>query len=125
MVETQIKIRNATLMMTHQFPDAKTAKLAELLAASDRTHPVSLSDAAAKAGLVPPVPGQDPGQQIPPVDARPGDVLVAGDQRFLLLNEGRFLDFANGRLIDADMLPKDLGDRAGYFRLHDPDAFGR
>lgn len=107
-----------------KFPDAKTAKLASLLAASDPTHPVSLTDAAKQSGLVPPVPGQDPGQQVAPSDARPGDVLVTADQRFLVLGEGRFLDFDNGKVIDADMVPKEMGDRGGYFRLHDPAIGG-
>ncbi|MGC7255684.1 hypothetical protein RBA19_21380, partial [Mycobacteroides abscessus subsp. massiliense] len=58
-----------------KFPDAKTAKLAKLLAAADPNHPISLADAAAQSGLTPPVPGQDPGKQIPPADAKPGDFL--------------------------------------------------
>lgn len=45
------------------FPDAKTAKMAKLLAAADPNHPISLADAAAQSRLTPPVPGQDPGKQ--------------------------------------------------------------
>lgn len=106
------------------FPDAKTAKLAQLLAAADPTHPISLADAAAQAGLTPPVPGQDPGHQVAPSDAKPGDVLVAGDKKLLVLGDGKFLDFAAGKLIGADALPQDLGDKAGYFHLNDPAAGG-
>ena len=100
-----------------EFPDAKTAKLAQLLADADPTHPMSLAEAAKQAGLVPPVPGQDPGTQIAPANARPGDVLVAGDRQFMLL--GRFYDLAEYKTIGASELPADLGSRAGFFRLGD------
>ncbi|BBY54080.1 hypothetical protein H7J07_05580 [Mycobacterium koreense] len=102
------------------FPDAKTAKMAQLLSGADPAHPMSLSDAAAKAGLTPPVPGHDPGQQVPPTDARPGDVLVAGDRQFMVLGDGQFYDLSEFKIVGADALPADLGDRGGYFRL--PDA---
>ncbi|MDO3312595.1 Uncharacterised protein [Mycobacteroides abscessus subsp. abscessus] len=105
-----------------KFPDAKTAKLAKLLAAADPNHPISLADAAAQSGLTPPVPGQDPGKQIPPADAKPGDFLVAGDKHFMVLGDGKFYDLAQYRTIDASELPHDMGSRAGYFRLGDPGA---
>lgn len=107
-----------------RFPDAKTAKLAQLLGAANPNNPVALSDAAAQAGLTPPVPGQDPGSQIAPVDAKPGDVLVAGEKSFMVLGDGKFYDLSAYQVVDADMLPKDLGDRAGYFRLGDPGDGG-
>ena len=102
-----------------EFPDAKTAKLAQLLADADPTHPMSLAEAAKAAGLTPPVPGQDPGTQIAPANARPGDVLVAGDRQFMLLGDGRFYDLAEYKTIGASELPADLGSRAGFFRLGD------
>jgi hypothetical protein len=105
-----------------KFPDAKTAKMAQILASADPNHPVSLADAAAQAGLTAPVPGQDPGQQIAPADAKPGDVLVAGDKRYLMLGDGQFYDLNEYKVVSADQLPKDLGNRAGYFRLGDPTA---
>lgn len=101
------------------FPDPKTAKMAEILSRADATHPMSLADAAKAAGLVPPVPGQDPGQQIPPSDAKPGDVMVAGEKKFMLLGDGKFYDLTDYKVVGADELPKDMGDRAGYFRLAD------
>ncbi|WP_083420534.1 hypothetical protein [Mycolicibacterium llatzerense] len=103
------------------FPDAKTAKMAQLLSQADATHPKSLADAAAEAGLKPPVPGQDPGKQINPADAKPGDVLVSGNKNFMLLGDGKFYDLTDYKVVGADELPKDMGDRAGYFRLEDPN----
>ncbi|SIJ93906.1 hypothetical protein [Mycobacteroides abscessus] len=102
------------------FPDAKTAKLASLLAAADPTHPVSLADAAAQAGLTPPVPGQDPGRQVSPAEAKPGDIMVAGDKSYMLLGDGKFYDLTEYKIVGAAELPSQLGDRAGYFRLVDP-----
>ncbi|WP_242616574.1 hypothetical protein [Mycolicibacterium mageritense] len=104
------------------FPDPKTAKMAQLLAAADPTHPKSLADAAAEAGLKPPVPGQDPGQQVPPSDAKPGDVMVAGEKKYMLLGDGKFYDLGEYKVVGADELPKEMGDRAGYFRLQDANA---
>lgn len=105
-----------------KFPDAKTAKLGQLLAGADPNHPLTLSDAAAQAGLVPPVPGQDPGQQVSPAQAKPGDLLVAGDRRYLMLGDGRFYDLDQYKVVAADSLPKDFGTRGGYFHLLDPVA---
>ena len=102
-----------------QFPDAKTAALAKELANGSSTNPVSLADAATKAGLLPPVPGQDPGQQIAPADAKPGDLLTTGDRSYLLLDRDRFLDFSTGKILTAAQLPQEMGSRAGYFHLLD------
>jgi hypothetical protein len=101
------------------FPDAKTAAMAKTLAAADPAHPVSLADAAKQAGLTPPVPGQDPGKQVSPADAKPGDVLVSGDKQYMLLGDGKFLDTSNYQVVGADQMPKDMGGRAGYFHLAD------
>lgn len=106
---------------TH-FPDAKTAKMAKLLAAADPNHPISLADAAAQSGLTPPVPGQDPGKQIPPAEAKPGDFVVAGDKHYMVLGDGKFYDLSQYKNVDASELPHDMGSRAGYFRLGDPGA---
>lgn len=106
------------------FPDAKTAKMAEILAKADPNHPVNLAEAAAKAGLTPPVPGQDPGHQIAPSEAKPGDVLVAAGKQYLLLGDGKFFDLTSFKEIDAKLLPQDMGDQAGYFHLADPSAPG-
>ncbi|WP_124712847.1 hypothetical protein [Mycolicibacterium nivoides] len=106
------------------FPDAKTAKLASLLAAADAAHPMPLAEAAKLAGLTPPVPGQDPGTQVAPAQAKPGDLLVAGDKSYLLLGDGRFYDLAEYKVINADQLPQDAGSRAGYFHLTDPAPGG-
>lgn len=103
------------------FPDAKTAKLAELLAKADPTHPMSLADAAKQAGLTPPVAGQDPGKQVPPADAKPGDVMVADGKNFMLLGDGKFYDLQDYKVIGSSELPQNLGDRAGYFHLADPN----
>ncbi|WP_458317872.1 hypothetical protein [Mycolicibacterium brisbanense] len=103
------------------FPDAKTAKLAQLLSQADPTHPVSLADAAAQAGLTPPVPGQDPGTQVNPAQAKPGDIMVAGDKQFMLLGDGKFYDLTDYKIVGASELPQQLGDRAGYFHLNDPN----
>ena len=102
-----------------QFPDAKTAALAKELSAGAPGAPASLADAATKAGLVPPVPGQDPGQQVAPADAKPGDLLRAGNKDYLVLGNGDFLDFSSGKVLGADTMPKDLGVNGGYFHLHD------
>lgn len=106
------------------FPDAKTAKLASLLAAADPAHPLSLSDAAKMAGLTPPVPGQDPGSQVAPAQAKPGDLLVAGDKSYLLLGDGRFYDLSEYKVVTSDQLPQDMGSRGGYFHLTDPSPSG-
>ncbi|CPR69544.1 hypothetical protein [Mycobacteroides abscessus] len=103
------------------FPDAKTAKLAELLAKADPTHPVSLADAAKAAGLTPPVPGQDPGRQINPAEAKPGDIMVASDKQYMLLGDGKFYDLQDYKIVGAAELPQNMGDRAGYFHLNDPN----
>ncbi|SKY22125.1 Uncharacterised protein [Mycobacteroides abscessus subsp. bolletii] len=105
-----------------KFPDAKVAKLAKLLAAADPNHPISLADAAAQSGLTPPVPGQDPGKQIPPAEAKPGDFVVAGDKHYMVLGDGKFYDLSQYKNVDASELPHDMGSRAGYFRLGDPGA---
>lgn len=105
-----------------KFPDAKVAKMAKLLAAADPNHPISLADAAAQSGLTPPVPGQDPGKQIPPAEAKPGDFVVAGDKHYMVLGDGKFYDLSQYKTIDASELPHDMGSRAGYFRLPDPGA---
>lgn len=102
------------------FPDAKTAKLAEILSKADPTHPVSLADAAKAAGLTPPVPGQDPGKQVAPTDAKPGDLLVAGGKNYMLLGDGKFYDLSDYKVVGASEIPQNLGDRAGYFHLNDP-----
>lgn len=107
-----------------EFPDAKTAKMAQLLAAADPAHPLSLADAAKQAGLTPPVPGQDPGSQVAPAQAKPGDLLVAGDKSYLLLGDGRFYDLTEYRVVSADQLPQDMGSRGGYFHLNDPSPTG-
>ncbi len=107
-----------------EFPDAKTAKLASLLAAADPAHPLSLAEAAKMAGLTPPVPGQDPGSQVAPAQAKPGDLLVAGDRSYLLLGDGRFYDLTEYKVISADQLPQDAGSRGGYFHLNDPSPTG-
>lgn len=107
-----------------EFPDAKTAKLASLLAAADPTHPLSLAEAAKAAGLTPPVPGQDPGSQVAPAQAKPGDLLVAGDKSYLLLGDGRFYDLAEYKVVTSDQLPQDAGSRGGYFHLNDPSPNG-
>ncbi|MBS4102872.1 hypothetical protein, partial [Tsukamurella paurometabola] len=101
------------------FPDAKTAKMAQLLAAADPAHPMPLAEAAKAAGLTPPVPGQDPGSQVAPAQAKPGDLLVAGDKSFMLLGDGKFYDLAEYKVISADQLPQDMGSRGGYFHLND------
>ncbi|OBK02772.1 hypothetical protein A5637_16295 [Mycolicibacterium fortuitum] len=102
------------------FPDAKTAKMAQLLAAADPAHPLSLAEAAKAAGLTPPVPGQDPGSQVAPAQAKPGDLLVAGDKSYLLLGDGKFYDLQEYKVVNADQLPQDMGSRGGYFHLNDP-----
>lgn len=102
------------------FPDAKTAKMAQLLSQADPTHPVSLADAAAKAGLTPPTPGQDPGTQVAPTDAKAGDLLVAGGKQYMLLGEGRFYDLSDYKVVGASEIPQNMGERAGYFHLNDP-----
>ena len=102
-----------------EFPNAKAAAMAHELAAGGPNNPVSLADAATKAGLVAPVPGQDPGQQVAPADAKPGDLLRAGDKDYLVLDKGKFLDFSGGKVVDASQLPKDLGPNGGYFHLRD------
>lgn len=102
------------------FPDAKTAAMAKTLAAADPTHPVSLADAAAKAGLTPPTPGQDPGKQVAPTDAKPGDILVAGGKNYMLLGEGKFYDLSDYKVVGASEIPQNMGERAGYFHLNDP-----
>lgn len=106
------------------FPDAKTAKLASLLANADPAHPLSLADAAKMAGLTPPVPGQDPGSQVAPAQAKPGDLLVAGDRSYLLLGDGRFYDLTEYKVVTSDQLPQDAGSRGGYFHLNDPSPNG-
>ncbi|MBS4102940.1 hypothetical protein, partial [Tsukamurella paurometabola] len=106
------------------FPDAKTAKMAQLLANADPAHPLSLTDAAAQAGLTPPVPGQDPGSQVAPAQAKPGDLLVAGDKKFMLLGDGKFYDLQEYKVVSADQLPQDAGTRGGYFHLNDPSSTG-
>ncbi|MCB9441159.1 MAG: hypothetical protein H6523_13035 [Mycolicibacterium sp.] len=103
-----------------EFPDAKTAKMAKLLAGADPAKPLSLADAAAQSGLKPPVPGQDLGQQIAPSKSQPGDILAAGDKRFMVLGDGQFYDLQKYDVVGADQVPTNLGDRGGYFRL--PDA---
>ncbi|GAB5901063.1 hypothetical protein OKHIL_68720 [Mycolicibacterium mageritense] len=107
-----------------EFPDAKTAKMAQLLAAADPAHPLSLADAAKQAGLTPPVPGQDPGSQVAPAQAKPGDLLVAGDKKFMLLGDGRFYDLTEYKVVTSDQLPQDMGSRGGYFHLNDPSPTG-
>lgn len=107
-----------------EFPDAKTAKMAQLLAAADPAHPLPLAEAAKMAGLTPPVPGQDPGSQVAPAQAKPGDLLVAGDKSYLLLGEGKFYDLSEYKVISADQLPQDAGSRGGYFHLNDPSPNG-
>ncbi|SHR99059.1 Uncharacterised protein [Mycobacteroides abscessus subsp. abscessus] len=102
------------------FPDAKTAKMAELLSKADPTHPMSLADAAKQAGLTPPTPGQDPGTQVAPTDAKPGDLLVAGGKNFMLLGDGKFYDLNDYKVVGASEIPQQLGERAGYFHLVDP-----
>jgi hypothetical protein len=104
------------------FPDAKTATLATELGKSAPGSPASLADAATKAGLVPPVAGQDPGQQVAPANAKPGDLLVAGDKSYMNLGDGNFLDYSNGKVVDADQMSKDLGPKGGYFHLVDAAA---
>ncbi|WP_100522410.1 hypothetical protein [Mycobacteroides abscessus] len=106
------------------FPDAKTAKLASLLAAADPAHPLSLAEAAKAAGLTPPVPGQDPGSQVAPAQAKPGDLLVAGDKPYLLLGDGRFYDLSEYKVVTSDQLPQDMGSRGGFFHLNDPSPAG-
>ncbi|WP_211171923.1 hypothetical protein [Mycobacteroides abscessus] len=106
------------------FPDAKTAKMAQLLANADPAHPLSLTDAAAQAGLTPPVPGQDPGSQVAPAQAKPGDLLVSGDKKFMLLGDGKFYDLQEYKVVSADQLPQDAGSRGGYFHLNDPSPTG-
>ncbi|WP_078315405.1 hypothetical protein [Mycobacterium sp. D16Q16] len=103
------------------FPDAKTAKLAEILSKADPTHPVSLADAAKQAGLTPPVAGQDPGTQVNPAQAKPGDIMVAADKSYMLLGDGKFYDLTDYKIVGASDLPQNLGDRAGYFHLNDPN----
>lgn len=103
------------------FPDAKTAKLAEILSKADPTHPVSLADAAKASGLTPPVPGQDPGKQVNPAEAKPGDIMVAADKSYMLLGDGKFYDLQDYKIVGAADLPQNLGDRAGYFHLVDPN----
>lgn len=107
-----------------EFPDAKTAKMAQLLANADPAHPLSLADAAKQAGLTPPVPGQDPGSQVAPAQAKPGDLLVAGDKSYLLLGDGKFYDLQEYKVVSADQLPQDMGSRGGYFHLNDPSPTG-
>ncbi|WP_459960348.1 hypothetical protein, partial [Mycobacterium avium] len=106
------------------FPDAKTAKMAQLLANADPAHPLSLSEAAKMAGLTPPVPGQDPGSQVAPAQAKPGDLLVSGDKKFMLLGDGKFYDLQEYKVVSADQLPQDAGSRGGYFHLNDPSPAG-
>lgn len=104
------------------FPDAKTAAMAKTLASADPTHPVSLADAASKAGLTPPVPGQDPGKQVSPADAKPGDIMVAGNKNYMLLGDGKFYDLSDYKVVGASEIPQGaMGDRAGYFHLADPN----
>ena len=107
-----------------EFPDAKTAKMAQLLANADPAHPLSLAEAAKMAGLTPPVPGQDPGSQVAPAQAKPGDLLVAGDKSYLLLGDGRFYDLSECKVVTSDQLPQDMGSRGGYFHLNDPSPTG-
>lgn len=107
-----------------EFPDAKTAKMAQLLANADPAHPLSLTDAAAQAGLTPPVPGQDPGSQVAPAQAKPGDLLVSGDKKYMLLEPGKFYDLQEYKVVSADQLPQDAGSRGGYFHLNDPSPTG-
>lgn len=107
-----------------EFPDAKTAKMAQLLANADPAHPLSLAEAAKMAGLTPPVPGQDPGSQVAPAQAKPGDLLVAGDKSYLLLGDGRFYDLSEYKVVTSDQLPQDMGSRGGYFHLNDPSPAG-
>lgn len=106
------------------FKDPKLAKMAQLLAAASPQQPVPLSDAAAASGLTPPVPGQDPGRQVQPVDAKPGNILVADGKQFMLLGDGRFYDLQEYRTVGVSELPQDAGSRGGYFSLNDPSGSG-
>ncbi|MFZ2239505.1 MAG: hypothetical protein WAV90_08155, partial [Gordonia amarae] len=87
-----------------EFPDPKTAKMAQLLAGADPAKPLSLADAAAQSGLKPPVPGQDLGQQIAPSKSQPGDILQAGDRRFMVLGDGQFYDLQRYDVVNADQV---------------------
>lgn len=98
--------------------------MAQLLANADPAHPLSLAEAAKMAGLTPPVPGQDPGSQVAPAQAKPGDLLVAGDRSYLLLGDGRFYDLTEYKVVTSDQLPQDAGSRGGYFHLNDPSPNG-
>lgn len=101
--------------------DPRVAKMLQALAAASPGAPLSLSDAAAQAGLTPPVPGQDVGQQVSPASTKAGDVLVVGDRQFMVLGEGKFLDLSEYKVVPASELPADAGTRGGYFTLAPTD----
>lgn len=105
-----------------EFKDPKTAKMMELLAGAQKGVPMSLADAATQAGLTPPVPGQDPGQQIAPGQREPGAIRIAsGHQYIYLSDEIGFYSVDDQKIVSAAEIPA-TGDDGGWFKLNDPNA---
>ncbi|MFC7751721.1 hypothetical protein [Tsukamurella soli] len=101
-------------------PNAQLSKLGQELAGADPNHPLSLAEACQKAGITPPVPGQDPGQQVAPDQAKAGDLLVAGGKDYLFLGNDKYYDLQTYSVVSGDQVPQNLGDSGGFFHLNNP-----
>lgn len=103
------------------FPNEKLADMVRTMAASDPENPVTLYDAADKAGFQLPPVGTDIGTPVPPMDVSPGDIVKGTDGTGVAIGNGEVL-MESGEIKPIEDVAKVGSADQGIFRLETADA---
>ncbi|BBY98355.1 hypothetical protein [Mycolicibacterium fallax] len=106
---------------TVTFPNEKLADMVRTMAASNPENPVSLYDAADRAGFQLPPMGTDIGQPVPPMDVQPGDVVKGADGTGVAIGNGEVL-MESGEVKPIEEVAKVDSAGHGIFRLETTEA---
>ena len=101
------------------FPTEQHAALVREMLASNPENPISLYDAASKAGFQLPPVGTDIGTPVPPMDVAPGDVIVGADGTGVAIGNGEVL-MESGEIRSVEDVAKVGSADQGIFRLDAP-----
>ncbi|MCB1257210.1 MAG: hypothetical protein KDB26_08905 [Microthrixaceae bacterium] len=98
------------------FPTEQHAALVREMLNSNPEHPVTLYDAADKAGFTLPPMGTDIGTPVPPMDVQPGDVVRGADGTGVAIGNGEVL-MESGEIRPVEEVAKVGSADQGIFRL--------
>ncbi|NKR23484.1 hypothetical protein GTA28_22335 [Rhodococcus hoagii] len=104
-----------------EFEDPRSARMAEILKPMDGSSPMTVQEAATKAGYTLPPAGEPIGEPVSAADLRPGDLIMgAEDRNGLYLGDGKVL--TGGEVRPVGDIAHFTDDGQGIFRLDDAGA---